>query len=99
MAVAAGTRAPSLPHRRTGVRLVKGSGPNICPRIILEGTRGNMADQKAASKVERQFKNDGTAVWSDDECVQKLATLIEIRDSRDLAEIAKLIGRLAVPVE
>jgi hypothetical protein len=58
-----------------------------------------MAHQKAASKVERQLKDDGTALWSDDECVQKLAALIEIRDSRDLAEIAKLVGRLAVAVE
>jgi hypothetical protein len=58
-----------------------------------------MTHQKEASKVERQLKSDGTALWSDDECVQKLAALIEIRDSRDLAEIAKLIGRLAVPVE
>jgi hypothetical protein len=36
---------------------------------------------------------------SDDECVQKLAALIEHRDSRNLGEIARLIGRLAVPVE
>ena len=36
---------------------------------------------------------------SDDECVQKLAILIELRDSRDLGDLAKLIGRLAVPVE
>jgi hypothetical protein len=36
---------------------------------------------------------------SDDECVQKLAILIQHRDCRNLDEIAKLIGRLAVPVE
>jgi hypothetical protein len=38
-------------------------------------------------------------LWSDDECVQKLAALIEHRDSKNLSEIARLIGRLAVPVE
>jgi hypothetical protein len=97
--VTAGARAPSLPRGCAGVRLVKGLETNICPRIILAGARGNMTHQKEASKVERQLKSDGTALWSDDECVQKLAALIEIRDSRDLAEIAKLIGRLAVPVE
>jgi hypothetical protein len=52
-----------------------------------------------ASKVERQLENDGPALLTDDECVRKLAALIEIRDSKDLGEIAKLIGRLAVPVE
>lgn len=36
---------------------------------------------------------------SDDECVQKLAALIEHRDSTDLGEIVALIARLAVPVE
>jgi hypothetical protein len=50
-----------------------------------------MARQGAASKVE-------SALWSDDECVQRLAALIEARDSRDLEKIASLISRLAVPV-
>jgi hypothetical protein len=53
--------------------------------------------QQTASKVEPHTNNDG--LWSDDECVQKLAALIEHRDSRNLGEIARLIGRLAVPVE
>ena len=38
-------------------------------------------------------------MWRDDECVQKLAFLIEHNDNRDLSEIAKLIARLAVSVE
>ena len=38
-------------------------------------------------------------VYSDDECVQKLAALLEHKNNRNLAEIARLIGRLAVPVE
>jgi hypothetical protein len=43
---------------------------------------------------------DGRAfVNSDDECVQKLAALIEHKDNRNLAEIARLISRLAVPIE
>jgi hypothetical protein len=36
---------------------------------------------------------------SDDECVQKLALLIEHRDNRNLDEIVALIARLAVPIE
>jgi hypothetical protein len=36
---------------------------------------------------------------SDDECVRKLAMLIEHRDSTKLDEIVALIGRLAVPIE
>jgi hypothetical protein len=36
---------------------------------------------------------------SDDECIQKLSALIKLSDNSDLAETAKLIGRLAVPVE
>ncbi|MEH2483667.1 hypothetical protein V1282_007024 [Nitrobacteraceae bacterium AZCC 2146] len=43
----------------------------------------------------------GTSVpfFSDDECVQKLAMLMEHRDSKSLGEIAALISRLAVPIE
>ena len=37
--------------------------------------------------------------FSDDECVQKLAALIEHRDNANLGEIVALIARLAVPIE
>jgi hypothetical protein len=57
-----------------------------------------MARQQTASKVEAHTGNDRSLLWSDDECVQRLAALIELRDSKDLTEIASLIGRLAVPV-
>jgi hypothetical protein len=36
---------------------------------------------------------------SDDECVQKLALLIEHRDNKNLRQIVALIARLAVPIE
>ena len=36
---------------------------------------------------------------SDDECVQKLALLIEHRDNKNLDEIVALIARLAIPIE
>ena len=36
---------------------------------------------------------------SDDECVQKLAVLIEHKDETRLDEIVALIGRLALPIE
>jgi hypothetical protein len=41
------------------------------------------------------------ATWlvSDDECVRKLAMLLEHRESRDLDEVVALIGRLAVTLE
>jgi len=41
------------------------------------------------------------AAWlsSDDECVRKLAMLLEHRDTRDLDEVVALIGRLAIMVE
>jgi hypothetical protein len=54
--------------------------------------------QQTASKIEPHAGNDESNFWSDDECVQRLAALIEMRDSRDLSKIASLIGRLAVPV-
>ena len=37
--------------------------------------------------------------FSDDECVQRLALLIEHRDNKNLDEIVALIARLAVPIE
>lgn len=36
---------------------------------------------------------------SDDECVERLARVIATRDSSHLAEVARLIGRLAVTIE
>jgi hypothetical protein len=36
---------------------------------------------------------------SDDECLARLARAIEARDSENLEEVARLIGRLAVTIE
>jgi hypothetical protein len=82
-----------------GATLIKCSSchSKIALRIILE-VGGHMTRQGVASKVERQVENDSPALWSDDECVQRLAALIEYRDSGDLKKLASLIGRLAVPV-
>jgi len=57
-----------------------------------------MSRQATASNAKPQDKLDRMKL-SDDECVQKLAALVELRDSSDLSEIARLIGRLAVPLE
>jgi hypothetical protein len=57
-----------------------------------------MSRQLIASKTEPQV-DERAFLSSDDECVQMLAALVERRDSRDLDEIARLIGRLAVPLE
>jgi hypothetical protein len=54
--------------------------------------------QRTTSKVETQV--DGEALlYSDDECVQRLAALLEHKDSRNLKAVAMLISRLAVPIE
>ena len=57
-----------------------------------------MVHQRTATRTETQV-DGGAFVNSDDECVQKLAALIEHKDNRNLAEIARLISRLAVPIE
>jgi hypothetical protein len=36
---------------------------------------------------------------SDDECLVRLAQALEHHDAEDLDEVARLIGRLAVPIE
>jgi hypothetical protein len=36
---------------------------------------------------------------SDDECLARLARAVEMRDSAQLEEVARLIGRLAVAIE
>jgi hypothetical protein len=36
---------------------------------------------------------------SDEECIQKLALLIEHRDNKNLDEVVALIARLAVPIK
>ena len=44
--------------------------------------------------------NDAPAIaLSDDECVQRLALLIEHRDNKNLDKIVALIARLAIPIE
>ena len=57
-----------------------------------------MSHQAIQSNAEPQGTIE-RVLLSDDECVQKLAALIEHRDSKRIGEIAMLIGRLAVPVE
>jgi hypothetical protein len=72
---------------------------DLTPCLILFWGVDLMSRQQTASKIEPHAGNDESIFWSDDECVQKLAALIEHRDTRNLGEIARLIGRLAVPVE
>lgn len=36
---------------------------------------------------------------SDDECLVRLAQALEVHDAEDLDEVARLIGRLAIPIE
>ncbi len=36
---------------------------------------------------------------SDDECLVRLADALEAHDAEDLDEVARLIGRLAIPIE
>ena len=57
-----------------------------------------MARQRTASTAETQV-DDIAAFYSDDECVQRLAALLEHEDSSTLEEIARLISRLAVAIE
>ena len=56
-----------------------------------------MARQRTASTAETQV--DDIAVYSDDECVQRLAALLEHKDTTALNEVARLISRLAVAIE
>jgi hypothetical protein len=57
-----------------------------------------MARQQAISEAETPI-DDIVLLYSDDECVQRLAALLEHKDTRNLKAIARLIGRLAVPIE
>ena len=57
-----------------------------------------MARQRTTSKADTQVDSEAL-LYSDDECVQRLAALLEHNDTRNLQAIARLIGRLAVPIE
>jgi hypothetical protein len=57
-----------------------------------------MARQPTTSTAETQ-RDVEELLYSDDECVQRLAILLEQEDSRNLQAIARLISRLAVPIE
>lgn len=58
-----------------------------------------MHNKSGITQIQLRGECNKSKIFNDDECVQKLAALLEIRDTRNLAEIASLIGRLAVPVE
>ena len=58
-----------------------------------------MSNQLRIAKIQSKGDHNNAKSCSDDECVQKLAALLEIGDLRNLAAIASLMGRLAVPVE
>jgi len=51
------------------------------------------------SKKQEPAPQQRTITYSDDECVSRLALLIENRDAKTFAEVASLISRLAVAVE
>ena len=57
-----------------------------------------MPRQRTASTAETQV-DDIAVLYSDDECVQRLAALLEHKDTRALNEVARLISRLAVAIE
>src|SRR5712664_1196049 len=63
------------------------------PRITLTGWPF-VVRQRTASKAEVQV-DDRARLHTDDECVQKLAALIEHKHNRNLSETARLIGRPA----
>lgn len=44
-------------------------------------------------------RNQMAPAISDDECMSRLARAVAEHDDRRLSEVAKLIGRLAVPIE
>lgn len=58
-----------------------------------------MLTQPATTKTRRGANNQSKFSTSDEECVRKLGALLELRDRKNLAEVASLIGRLAVSVE
>jgi hypothetical protein len=56
--------------------------------------------RRRQSSPENTLVSDApTLAMSDDDCVRKLAMLIEHRDDTKLDEIVALISRLAIPVE
>ena len=52
-----------------------------------------------AERSTESTTNEFPLQLSDDERVRKLAVLVENRDDNTLSVVAKLIGRLAVPIE
>jgi hypothetical protein len=57
-----------------------------------------MARRQASPKTVF-VRNAPKLALSDDECVQRLAALIEQKDDKKLSEIVSLISRLAVTIE
>jgi hypothetical protein len=56
--------------------------------------------RRRQSSPENTLVSDApTLAMSDDDCVRKLAMLIEHKDNTKLAEVAALISLLAIPVE
>ncbi len=58
-----------------------------------------MSSQDDRSETAPSIVPAEVATLSDDECVERLARAVATRDTADLDEVARLIGRLAVTIE
>jgi hypothetical protein len=67
-------------------------------RGIMKGDSMPDAQTALVSPTPSIVPSDIPAL-SDDECLVRLAQAVEERDSGDLDEVARLIGRLAVTIE
>jgi hypothetical protein len=65
---------------------------------MLGITKGDSMPDAQTALVPSIVPSDIPAL-SDDECLVRLAQAVEERDSGDLDEVARLIGRLAVTIE
>ena len=58
-----------------------------------------MPEIQTKLKVVPSIVPSDVPAMSDDECLVRLARAVEAHDSEQLDEVARLIGRLAVPIE
>jgi hypothetical protein len=71
-----------------------------CVSIMLRINSQEVAMSQTHPSLVPEFPSEQRALAdSDDECVRKLAMLIENKDVRTLDEVARLISRLLVPIE
>jgi len=90
------------PHRQERIRVTNRTPKRLIPARCLLRRFDSGGDLMPVTHSDRAIPSivpSDVPAMSDDECLARLARALEDHDAGQLDEVARLIGRLAVPIE